>query len=123
MDRPVCPFVVDMLFRPEGKPRGQSDRRQPRQDNQVGLQSERGWLCGEVRCVAVRCGAAPTWCKESDPVQAQPSSSAGRVDPVQSKCNAMRCNAIQPNPGRPSSMTWMWMDLEARGLQAEGASI
>lgn len=95
MDRPVCPFVVDMLFRLEGQLRGQSDRRQPRRDNQVGLQSDRG--CA-VRCVALRCGAAPTWCKESDPVQAQPSPSAGRVEsgPIQVQCDAMQCDPTQP---------------------------
>lgn len=35
MDRPVCPFVVDMMFRPEGKLMGQSDANL---DNQAGLQ-------------------------------------------------------------------------------------
>lgn len=35
MDMPVCPFVVDMMFRPEGKPMGQSDANL---DNQAGLQ-------------------------------------------------------------------------------------
>lgn len=115
MDRPVCPFVVDMLFGPEGKPRGQSDANP---DNQVGLQVTAG--CA-VRCVALRRGAVVV--QENDQVQPSPSSSAGRVDPVQS--SAMRCDAMRSNPiqGGPLSMTWMWMDLEARGLQGEGASI
>lgn len=51
--------------------------------------------------------------QRSGPVPAQPSLSAGRVDPVQVQVqvqfqsSAMRCkcNAIRPNPGRTSSMT------------------
>jgi hypothetical protein len=106
IDRPVCPFVVDMLFRPPGKPMGQSDANL---DNQAGLQVN-----------------APVWCREA--VRCQPSparvQAESRSSPIQ--CNAaMLCNAIRPNPGRSSSMTWI---VDGRGgsrstVQAEGASI
>lgn len=102
MDMPVCPFVVDMLFRPEGKPMGQSDANA---DNQVGLQ-----VTAAVRCRELRCGT-PMWCRQA--VQSSPAQlecRLSRSSPIQ--CNAMRCNAIRPNPGRSSSMTWMWMDVE-----------
>lgn len=80
MDRPVCPFVVDMLFRPEGKPRGQSDANP---DNQGGLQSDRG--------CAVRCAV-----QEGDTVQ--PSPARVQAESIQSSPSAMRCDAMRSNP-------------------------
>lgn len=94
MDRPVCPFVVDMLSSTRREIKRTIQRSNP--NNQVGWATRnRGYV---VRCGAGVVQSSPT---QRGPLQCQISPSASRVNPTQT---SRRCSTVRSSPVQCDAM-------------------